>query len=126
MEALAHEIEVLRTERAAKMENELADAGHLIDLTSEAARLRSTEREIEILDGQHVQELKKMGILTDQDLRDRAQRMELEIARVAQEQSASNLKTLMDLEDTSADRDADRNIRTAKSGGSSGQRFAAP
>ncbi|MEQ9507292.1 MAG: hypothetical protein RLO80_13620 [Hyphomonas sp.] len=116
MEALAHEIEVLRTERAAKMENELADAGHLIDLTSHAARLRNTEREIEILDGQHVQELKKMGILTDQDLRDRAQRMELEIARIAQEQSSSNLRTLMDLEGTSADRDADRDIRTAKSG----------
>ncbi|MGB7206050.1 MAG: hypothetical protein WBD37_11305, partial [Anderseniella sp.] len=116
MEVLAHEIEVLRTERAAKMENELADAGHLIDLTSEAARLRATEREIEILDGQHVQELKKMGILTDQDLRDRAQRMELEIARIAQEQSSGNLKTLIDLEDTSADREADRNIKTAKSG----------
>ena len=29
MEALAHEIEVLRTERAAKMENEIQDAGHL-------------------------------------------------------------------------------------------------
>lgn len=116
MEALAHEIEVLRTERAAKMENEIEDAGHLIDLTSEAARLRKTEREIEILDGQHVQALKKMGVLTDLELRERSQRMELEIARIAQEQSAKNLQTLMGLEGTAADRDADRDIKLGKAG----------
>ncbi len=116
MEALAHEIEVLRTERAAKMENELEDAGHLIDLTSEAARLRDTERKIELLDGQHVQQLKKMGVLTDLELRERAQRMELEIARVAQEQSAKNLQTLMDIEGATADRDSERSIRAQTSG----------
>jgi hypothetical protein len=115
MEALAHEIEVLRTERAAKMENEIQDAGHLIDLTSEAARLRKTEREIEILDGQHVQQLKKMGVLTDLELNERRQRMELEIARIAQEQAAKNLETMMSLEGATADRDADRGIRTDKS-----------
>ena len=115
MEALAHEIEVLRTERAAKMENEIQDAGHLIDLTAEAAKLRKTEREIELLDAQHVQALKKMGVLTDLELRERTQRMELDLARVAQEQSARNLKNLMDIEGTQADRDADRGIRTDKS-----------
>lgn len=116
MEALAHEIEVLRTERAAKMENEIEDAGHLIDLTAEAARLRKTEREIEILDGQHVQALKKMGVLTDLELRERAERMDLDIARVAQEQSAKNLRTLMDIEGSTADRDADRDIKVGKAG----------
>lgn len=115
MEALAHEIEVLRTERAAKMENEIEDAGHLIDLTSEAARLRNTEREIENLDAQHVQNLKKMGIMTDLELRERAQRMELDIARIAQEQSARNLQALMAIEGAQADGDAERSIRTEKS-----------
>ena len=115
MEALAHEIEVLRTERAAKMENEIQDAGHLIDLTSEAARLRKTEREIELLDGQHVQQLKKMGVLTDLELNERRQRMELEIARIAQEQAAKNLQTMVNIEGATADRDADRGIRTDKS-----------
>ena len=115
MEVLAHEIEVLRTERAAKMENEIQDAGHLIDLTSEAARLRKTEREIELLDGQHVQQLKKMGVLTDLELNERRQRMELEIARIAQEQAAKNLQVMVNLEGATADRDADRGIRTDKS-----------
>ena len=82
MEALAHEVEVLRTERAAKVEMEIADAGHLIDLTREAARLRKTEIEIEDLDARHVQNLKKMGVMTDLELNERRQRMELEIAQI--------------------------------------------
>ena len=57
MQALAHEIEVLRTERAAKMENQLAEASHLTDLTKEAGHLRETERNIELLDAQHVAEI---------------------------------------------------------------------
>lgn len=114
MEALAHEIEVLRTERAAKMENDIAEASHLIDLTAEAARLRKTERDIEELDAKHALNLKKMGVMTDLELRERSQRMELELARIAQEQAAKNLRTLMDIEGTQADRDTDRTIRSKK------------
>ncbi|MFN7054980.1 hypothetical protein [Hyphomonas sp.] len=114
LEALAHEIEVLRTERAAKMENEIADAGHLINLTSEAARLRKTEREIEELDARHAQNLKKMGVLSDLELRERSQRMELELARLAQEQAAKNLQRMMEAEKFKADSDNERDIRRQK------------
>lgn len=115
MEALAHEVEVLRTERAAKVEMEIADAGHLIDLTREAARLRKTEIEIEDLDARHVQNLKKMGVMTDLELNERRQRMELEIARLAQEQAARNLETMMKLEAAGEDRTAQRGILVSKS-----------
>ena len=115
MEALAHEVEVLRTERAAKVEMEIADAGHLIDLTKEAARLRKTEIEIEELDARHVQNLKKMGVMTDLELNERRQRMELEIARLAQEQAARNLETMMKLEAAGDDRTAQRGILVSKS-----------
>ncbi|ABI77583.1 hypothetical protein HNE_1634 [Hyphomonas neptunium ATCC 15444] len=115
MEVLAHEVEILRTERAAKMENEIADAGHLIDLTKEASRLRKTEIEIEDLDARHVQNLKKMGVMTDLELNERRQRMELEIARLAQEQAAKNLETMMKLEAAGDDRAADRGMRVNKS-----------
>lgn len=111
MQALAHEIEVLRTERAAKMENQLVEATHLTDLTKEAGRLRATERDIELLDTQHVAEMKKIGVLTDIELDERRQRMEMELARVAAEHSAKNLSTLMDLESGVKDRDADRDIK---------------
>ena len=114
MEALAHEIEVLRTERAAKMENTLAEASHLTDLTKEAGSLRSAEREIEKLDALHVAEMKKIGAFTDVEIRERSERMELELARIAAEQSAANLRSLMDLEQGGKDRDADRDIRTSK------------
>lgn len=112
MQALAHEIELLRTERATKMEGNLAEATHLTDLTKEAARLRSAEREIELLDAKHTSEMKKIGAFTDLELDERKQRMELEIARVAAAQSADNLRTLMDLESGVKDRDADRDIKT--------------
>ena len=115
MEVLAHEVEILRTERAAKMENEIADAGHLIDLTREASRLRKTEIEIEELDARHVQNLKKMGVMTDLELNERRQRMELEIARLAQEQAAKNLEIMMKLEATGDDRTADRSMRVSRS-----------
>lgn len=115
MEVLAHEVEILRTERAAKMENEIADAGHLIDLTKEASRLRKTEIEIEELDARHVQNLKKMGVMTDLELNERRQRMDLEIARLAQEQAAKNLEIMMKLEAAGDDRTADRGMRVSKS-----------
>ena len=114
MEALAHEIEVLRTERAAKLENDLAEASHLTDLTSEARRLRTVEREIELLDAKHVAEMKKIGAFTDVEIRERSERMELELARIAQEQSAANLRSLMDIEHSGKDRDTDRDIRGKK------------
>lgn len=114
MEALAYEIEVLRTERAAKMENDLAEASHLINLTTEAGRLRKTERDIEELDAKHAVNLKKLGVMSDLELRERSQRMELELARIAQEQAAKNLRTLMDIEGSQADRDTDRDIKSKK------------
>jgi len=111
MQALAHEIEVLRTERAAKMENNIAEAHHLTDLTKEAARLRAAERDIEVLDAKHIAEMKKIGAFSDNDIYERTQRMELEIARIASKQSADNLKSLMDIEHGGLDRDADRDIK---------------
>lgn len=115
MEVLAHEVEILRTERAARVENEIADAGHLIDLTKEASRLRKTEIEIEELDARHVQNLKKMGVMTDLELNERRQRMELDIARQAQEQAAKNLEIMMKLEAAGEDRTAERGMRVSKS-----------
>ena len=56
-----------------------------------------------------------MGVLTDLELNERRQRMELEIARIAQEQAAKNLQTMVNIEGATADRDADRGIRTDKS-----------
>lgn len=113
MEALAHEIEVLRTERAAKMEGDLAETTHLTDLTKEAARLRNTERDIELLDAKHIAKMKEVGAFSDQDIDDRKQRMDLEISKIAAKQSADNLRTLMELEQGVEDQKANRDIKKA-------------
>lgn len=116
MTALAHEIEILRTERATKMEGNLAEASHLTDLTKEAARLRASEREIELLDAKLVAEMRSIGALNDQDIIDRKQRMDLEIGRIAAKQSADNLRSLMDMEQGVEDRKADRDIKRSNAG----------
>lgn len=111
MEALAHEIELLKTEATFKMQTQLDEAGHLSNLTEEAARLRVLEREIELLDTKHTAEMKKIGKFTDLELRDREQRMEMELARLASEQAAGKLRVMMDIEHGGKDRDADREIK---------------
>ena len=114
MDALAHEIQILRTERATKIESELAEASHLTNLTKEAAHLRTVEREIELLDTRHLAEMKKIGAFTDLEINERSQRLELELAQIASTQSAENLRRMMDIEHTGKDRDADRDIKTNK------------
>lgn len=111
MEALAHEIELLRTETAFKLQNQLNEATHLTDLTKESASLRVVERDIELLDAKHLAEMKKIGKFTDLELRDREQRMELELARLASEQAAAKLRVMQGLDHDGKDRDADRDIR---------------
>jgi len=116
MQALAHEIELLRTERSTKMEGQLAEASHLTDLTQEAGRLRAFERDIELLDTKHVSEMRKIGAFTEHDITERKQRMDLEIGRIAAQQSADNLRTLMDMEQGVEDRKADRDIKVSSAG----------
>ena len=112
MKALAHEIEVLRNERAARMENNLAEAGHTYDLTKERARLRIVERDIEELDAKHHAELKKINVFTDLELTERKERMELDIAKAAQALAHANTKALLDINHSGKDRDAERDIKT--------------
>jgi hypothetical protein len=114
MEMLAHEIEVLRVERAAKMQGNIAEASHLTDLTKEAARLRNQERDIEKLDAKHIAEMKKTGAYSDIEIDERRQRMELGVAEIAARQSAKNLSSLMDMEQDGLDRGTNRDIRTKK------------
>jgi hypothetical protein len=122
MEALAHEIQVLRVERAGRFENELAEAGQVIDLTQAQARLRVVEREIALLDLRHDVELKKIGSFSDMEIRAAQQRLEialkseadsaeLDIARKAQDQARDHLKGITDIETGKLDSDADRRIK---------------
>lgn len=114
MQALAHEIEVLRTERSAKMKLDLAEASHLIDLTKETATLRKVEREIELLDTKHIAEMKKIGAFTDLEIHERKERLELALAKEASKMSADNLERLKKIEQDAEDRGADRDIKKQK------------
>lgn len=122
MEALAHEIQVLRVERAGRFENELSEAGQVIDLTKEKARLRVVEREIELLDVAHIAEMKKVGAFSDMEIQGAQERLaitlkkeglnsELDITERAQAIARANLAGINEIETKKADSDADRRIR---------------
>lgn len=115
-EALQHEIAILRTERAGKFENQLAESGQQIDLTGERARLRVIERDIDSLDRRHGAEMRKLEALTDVDI-DQAQvgakqNQTRDWQKIAQE----NLAGVGHIEQDLKDRDADRGIKVDKAG----------
>lgn len=122
MEALQHEIQVLRVERAGRFENELSEAGQVIDLTKEQARLRLVEREIELLDTRHIGEMKKIGAFSDMEIQGAQQRLtialgkeglnaELDIAERSQALARANLAGINQIETEKADSDAERRIK---------------
>jgi len=110
-EALQHEISILRSERAGRFENELAEAGQLVDLTQEKARLRTVEREIEALDRRHGAELRKLDAFTNVDIDDAQVGSKQRQTRDWNEIAAGNLARLNEVEGDKADRDADRGIK---------------
>lgn len=108
MKALAHEIEMLRNHRAGQIENDLAEANHTINLANERAKLSKIERDIEQLDQVHMAELQKIGAFTELEIQERKQRMELDLAERAQKLKLANLQAMMDMENTSKDKDGAR------------------
>jgi hypothetical protein len=87
LEALNHEVEVLSQERRARMQNELADAQQIVDLTERKLALTRVELEIEKLTRTERLNLEKLEALT-----------RLEINRVGNADAAANISTLQDIE----------------------------
>lgn len=108
LEALSHEIRILKTERVAKFEEELAEASQVTDLTSAKAQLRVIERDIENLD--HLQsiefrkreaEIKKFEAFADQDV----------VARI-QSDTTQNIRDLQGIEQEAEEALVNRRIRS--------------
>ncbi|MEM9430419.1 MAG: hypothetical protein AAGA32_13100 [Pseudomonadota bacterium] len=87
MKALQHEVEVLRTERVAKFENELAEAGHSIEIQRQKLELRKVDLEMQKLERLQSAEITKLE-----------QMDKLDIAARGNEIAAANIRTLQDIE----------------------------
>lgn len=118
MEALLHEIEILRTERAGKFENELAHAAQTIDLAKEQGRLQQVQRDIDALEQAHRRTmivLDKQGEaqLHDIDLGMSARQADEEVRQTDnwQKLARGNLEQLNKIEGDKADRDSDRFLK---------------
>ncbi|WP_419808618.1 hypothetical protein [Sphingomonas sp.] len=115
-EALQHEIGILRTERAGKFENQLAEAGQQIDLTGERARLRVVERDIDSLDRRHTAEMRKLEALTDVDIDEAQVGSKQSQTRGWQTIAQENLAGVGKIEQDLEDRKADRGIKVETAG----------
>lgn len=107
VEALAHEIEVLRTERMARFESELAGADHDIDVAKSRARLREIHREVELLDTEASLRIKTLQHHTDQDLVQRGRKLDLDHTRDTNAASADHIERLAKIEQSSNASEAD-------------------
>ena len=107
LEVLQHEIVLLKTERVAKFENELAEAGQTIDLTKSKAALRKVEREIADLDHLQSIEFRKR----EAEIRQFEAFSEQDIANRAQGQAAEHIRKLQEIENQGEDADVGRRIR---------------
>lgn len=118
MEALQHEIEVLRIERAGKFENQLAELGQTVDLGKQQLRLRETQLDIDRLEHQH----RRQMMLLDRDLQDDFAGRDIDIGGRQhdedyrqterwQDLALKNLSGKYQVEGDKADRDTDRDLR---------------
>jgi hypothetical protein len=114
-EALQHEIDILRTERAGKFENQLAESDQVVDLTKVKARLREAEREIEALDRRHGAELRKMEALSGLEVDDAQVSSKIRQTRDWNKLAQDNLAGTGQITEDLKDREADRGIKVSKS-----------
>lgn len=110
LEALGHEIVSLREERTAKFENELAEATQLIDLTKKQAEMKTFEREIDALDQEHLNAMKKAGAITELEIAERARQQQLDSIeranRIDQQATAAEAELTIKLAKAQADIEA--------------------
>jgi hypothetical protein len=118
MEALLHEIEILRTERAGKFENELAEAGQTIDLAKEQGRLQEVQRDIDSLEQTHRRTMALLDKQTDSEIGDidigmSGRRSDEDLRQTGnwQDLARKNLEGLNKVEGDKSDRDVDRTLK---------------
>lgn len=121
MEALKHEIDVLRAEDFAKAEKTLRDIGNEVDATQERKKLAESRIELDRIE----QEYRRENLLIEGKLALELQQLQLEGRHAVHkaglgetqdfaEQAARNLERMNEIEAKQADANADRDIRVNK------------
>lgn len=87
LEMIQHEVLTLSHERQARFENELAEAGQIVDLTQRKLAIRKIELEIESLERRTKLDLEKLEAMT-----------RLEINQAANTNATNNIRTLASID----------------------------
>lgn len=90
IEALGHEIKMLRSERVARFENEIAEADQIENLTRKMKKRRELELEIDELEAKHTNAMKKAGAFNQADIDAHIQRQQHEHLKRMQELDHQN------------------------------------
>ncbi len=119
MKALQHEVEILRTEQLAKFENELAEAGHSVEVQRQRLELRKIDLEMQKLERQQASELTKLEQMDQLDVAERSNTIAADKIRSLQnielegERASSEMRILE--EDAAARRELDKTKAEAQS-----------
>jgi hypothetical protein len=114
LKALEHEVAVLQKERAAKFENSLAEADHVLDLTERQARLKRMEGEIEKLDRMLKLELRKAEALAEIEIKSTQDSAAARHIAALQEIELSGLRGETDIKQGALDSEHKRKLAEAQ------------
>lgn len=98
LEALRHEIEVLGQERAARFENQMAEAGHAIDFATKQRELTLLHREIDELNAASALRIEELGARTRRSIQTEDALATNEVTAAAQATSREHVAGLQDIE----------------------------
>lgn len=98
LEALRHEVQVLGEERAARFENQLAEAGQAIDVAKKQRELTVLHREIDALNAASALELQELAARTNRTIAKEDALATDEVVRATNSTSRDHVAGLQDIE----------------------------
>lgn len=108
IESISHQMEVVHKKRLDRFENELAESEHLVDMAERKVKLTKVQQEIKRLEITHDLDMRKLSKLTELELHKSSRLQELEDRRLVSMQQVEHLQSLQDLEQRGEDAEADR------------------
>ncbi len=112
LEAIEHQLQVMREQRIGRFENKIAELDHAVDMAKRKQQISKLHQDLDRLQQIHLAEMKKLKAFTDLEIRKRSEFLELELTQRTQQQQLAHLKAIRALEN--ADDDADEKRRNTR------------
>ena len=111
LKGIDHSIEVLRKERLGRFEEELAGLNNEVDKIKVNKTLTEARIELNELEQEHFQSMKKLGALTDLEIHEKTELLEIKLQGQRNDLTHKNIRGLQEIEHDGEDRKSDRGIK---------------